>query len=562
MRVVLVLLLLVGLHAPALGDQDAPKPGEQVLRRGMGFEYWLYLPSDYGQKPLPLVIFLHGIGLKHANEVKINAPPARVDAGEKFPFVLVSPFWKSKWWSSEELIALIDAVAVEHKVDRKRIYVTGLSMGGFATWDLACRYPDRFAAIVPICGGGKPDQAAKMKDVPVWAFHGALDKTVKPEESERIVEALRKIGARPKLTIFPNAGHVCWPEVYRDPAMYEWMLSHRRTTDANVDELAAQRYDLQQGLTVRPSPILVRTPSVGRPTTQLKIANTSQTQAVVRGKWKADGVAVAPADFAVELAPGESKTIETTIDGGDQRADDATPIELSYTVEAPVPGHAPLAFNRKASLPISPILKCPRVITPITIDGDLSDWAGEGIELRSFIAKSNNPQQREAAGKQRARLYVAYADDAVYAAVRVEDDDISVTDGKPVWEQDGAELRFDFRSAQAFEEAREASFVDWKDVVPVLISPAGAPAKETVWKPESLPAGAAYACRPVEGGYVAEVRIPWPDMKNGGDPTLRQFRLNVTINDRDGQGRTSQFWWHRDWREMNWNDGLGTFQAE
>ncbi|NVM57487.1 MAG: prolyl oligopeptidase family serine peptidase, partial [Desulfobacterales bacterium] len=106
--------------------------------------------------------------------------------------------------------------------------LTGLSMGGYGTWSLALAQPERFAAVVPICGSGKPYLACRLKDLPVWAFHGALDKLVPPKESEKMVAAIKRCGGSPRLTIYPDAGHDSWTRTYDNPELYEWLLSNVR----------------------------------------------------------------------------------------------------------------------------------------------------------------------------------------------------------------------------------------------------------------------------------------------------------------------------------------------
>jgi len=115
-------------------------------------------------------------------------------------------------------------------VDKDHIYVTGLSMGGFGTWALAAAYPDRFAAIVPICGGGSPASAAKLKDLPIWVFHGAKDRAVPPSRSEAMIKALKKAGSKKvKYTLYPDADHDSWTEAYNDPKLWEWLLEQKRS---------------------------------------------------------------------------------------------------------------------------------------------------------------------------------------------------------------------------------------------------------------------------------------------------------------------------------------------
>lgn len=124
------------------------------------------------------------------------------------------------------MIALLDEVTAAYRADTDRIYVTGLSMGGFGTWSLGIAYPDRFAALAPICGGNNPQQVSLLKQVPVWVFHGAKDTVVPLSQSEAMVEALREAGGDVKLTVYPEAGHDSWTETYNNDELYEWLLQH------------------------------------------------------------------------------------------------------------------------------------------------------------------------------------------------------------------------------------------------------------------------------------------------------------------------------------------------
>ncbi len=225
------------------------KPGAEVTIR-----YMLFVPKNYkadGPK-LPLMLFLHGLGecsTDDLNRVKIHGPAKIVEKQPDFPFVLITPQCPppasedagkqlspselktliQHAWKPDQLIQLIDHVAGRLNVDRDRIYVTGLSMGGYGTWRLAATYPDRFAAAVPICGGGEAEQMAKpLSKLPVWAFHGAKDTVVPPAESRAMVEAIRKEHGHVLFTIYPNADHNSWDATYDDPKIYDWLLSHRR----------------------------------------------------------------------------------------------------------------------------------------------------------------------------------------------------------------------------------------------------------------------------------------------------------------------------------------------
>jgi predicted peptidase len=222
---------------------DEPAAGKQVKQTleakvsdDLRPDYWLYLPEKYDaskDQKWPLVLFLHGAGERGDDPklVKIHGPPKLADK-KAFPFILVSPQCvPKKFWVTESVGKLLDEVTAKHRVDKDRIYVTGLSMGGFGTWNLAAAYPDRFAAIVPICGGGKPDSAEKIKHIPAWVFHGAKDGAVKLERSQAMVDALKAAGGEPKFTIYPDAGHDSWTETYNNPEVYDWLLKQKRKAD-------------------------------------------------------------------------------------------------------------------------------------------------------------------------------------------------------------------------------------------------------------------------------------------------------------------------------------------
>ncbi len=195
-------------------------------------KYLLYLPKDYEKKPSwPLMLFLHGAGERgdDLTLVKKHGPPKLIDAGKDFPFIVVSPQCpKDRWWEPLELKCLLDEMVQKYKVDKDRIYLTGLSMGGFGTWMLAAYQPKRFAAIVPICGGGEVYWSESLARIPVWVFHGAKDPAVPLERSQKMVEALKKKGGEPKFTVYPEVMHDSWTETYANPQIFEWLLQQKR----------------------------------------------------------------------------------------------------------------------------------------------------------------------------------------------------------------------------------------------------------------------------------------------------------------------------------------------
>ncbi len=229
-------ILLGGISTPPrLYARDEGTPGKQREMHFAGgngsdssklpLNYLLYLPEGYatGGKEWPLVLFLHGAGETGSDlkRVKVHGPPHLAEQA-KFPFILVSPQSPQRGWNINALNALLDHVIAGHRVDKNRVYVTGLSMGGFGTWALASANPERFAAIIPICGGGNPANAPKLKDLSIWVFHGAKDDTVPPSRSEDMVKALKNAGAeRLKFTLYPNAKHDSWTVTYNNAEVWD-----------------------------------------------------------------------------------------------------------------------------------------------------------------------------------------------------------------------------------------------------------------------------------------------------------------------------------------------------
>jgi predicted peptidase len=202
-----------------------------------------------GQK-YPLVIFLHGAGERgNDNNVQLVHGVkefANAQAREKFPCFLIAPQcptgkrWVEVDWSAKQhdmppkpseplnwLLALLEQMKKEKPIDTDRIYVTGLSMGGYGTWDLLSRHAEMFAAAVPVCGGGDEAKASVMKGVPIWVFHGAKDTAVIPERSRNMVAAVKKAEGNIKYTEYPEVGHDSWNKAYADPELLPWMFGQK-----------------------------------------------------------------------------------------------------------------------------------------------------------------------------------------------------------------------------------------------------------------------------------------------------------------------------------------------
>lgn len=247
--VVSAFILAVAIAPPlyAADPRTAAQNGQHAetfeMQVRIKLDYLLYLPVDYKQdadKKWPLILFLHGSGERGSDvkRVKAHGPPMIVDAKADSPakqFIIVSPQCpEGHWWRTDELIALLDEVVAKNHVDADRIYLTGLSMGGFGTWSLATDFPDRFAAIAPVCGGAVVERAASLKKLPIWVFHGAADGVVPVKHSDEMVEALKKLKADVKYTRYPGVDHDCWTQTYANPELYAWFLSHKRSEKLNV----------------------------------------------------------------------------------------------------------------------------------------------------------------------------------------------------------------------------------------------------------------------------------------------------------------------------------------
>ncbi|PQO31421.1 phospholipase [Blastopirellula marina] len=198
-------------------------------------DFLLYLPKGYEQQQKwPLVLFLHGAGERgdDLSLVKKHGPPKLIENGKDFPFIVVSPQCpKGTWWVTEDVVALMKHIMQIHNVDKNRVYITGLSMGGRGTWQVAGAMADEVAAIAPICGPSDVTVVEKIAHLPIWVFHGGKDSAVNISNSEEMVKLLKEKGNEAKFTIYPEAGHDSWTETYDNEELYKWLLSHELKTD-------------------------------------------------------------------------------------------------------------------------------------------------------------------------------------------------------------------------------------------------------------------------------------------------------------------------------------------
>ena len=210
-----------------------------------GLEYVIKYPSNFdSSNKYPVLFFLHGAGTRGNDINKLIENPF-FDETEKhgdLPFIIVAPLCSEDTWFDmwERLKKLVDHISSLPDADLDRMYIMGASMGGYATWQLAMSMPEKFAAIVPICGGGMYWNASRLKDIPVWAFHGALDGVVFPDESKKMVEKVNKRGGNARLTVYPENEHNAWSDTYSNREVFEWLLSHRKSSShtSGTDKLS------------------------------------------------------------------------------------------------------------------------------------------------------------------------------------------------------------------------------------------------------------------------------------------------------------------------------------
>jgi predicted peptidase len=246
-RCTLTALLLAPLSAGAADKPDLEKLLEaKTFTEGKAtLPYRLLKPATVeAGKKYPLVVFLHGSGERGAdNKAQLKhgvAGFASEERRKEFPCFLIAPQCPagSRGWGlsgksggaapGKLVLDLIEKTCKDLPIDTKRIYLTGLSMGGFGTWTLLAAKPDLFAAAIPICGGGDPKAAAKIAKIPIWVFHGDKDAAVKVEHSRDMVAALEKAGGKPKYTEYPGVGHNSWSQTYADEKVLAWLFAQKK----------------------------------------------------------------------------------------------------------------------------------------------------------------------------------------------------------------------------------------------------------------------------------------------------------------------------------------------
>jgi len=232
-------LALAAALAVSASAQDKHGFVKKTHKNADGSEspYVVFVPHNYdGKTETPVILFLHGAGETKGGKkepVEVGIGSAIKKQEKTFPAIVVIPQSEKRTWRADSddgkrALAMLDATMKEYKVDAKRQYLTGLSMGGYGTWHMAFTHADRWAAIAPICGGGDPRGAEKIKDIPCWCFHGDADTSVKVELSRTMIDALKKAGGKPKYTEYPKVGHNSWDKAYAEAELFPWMFEQKK----------------------------------------------------------------------------------------------------------------------------------------------------------------------------------------------------------------------------------------------------------------------------------------------------------------------------------------------
>jgi predicted peptidase len=211
-----------------------PEEFQGTLTREVRMKYLLFIPEGYNtDQKWPLIMYLHGGSRRGTDIEKLREPgyglPAGVEKNKSFPFIVLSPQCPDGeyWTDSEALVALLDEVMKSYSVDPQRVYLTGHSMGGRGTWYLAYKHPERFAAIAPMSGLFLSTAwASRLKNMPIWAFHGAKDEIAPISEAEEMVKALKAVGNDVRFSVLPDRDHYIL-DVYENQELYSWFLQHR-----------------------------------------------------------------------------------------------------------------------------------------------------------------------------------------------------------------------------------------------------------------------------------------------------------------------------------------------
>jgi predicted peptidase len=211
---------------------------QYYLNAGERIGYLLHVPEsspDETRRKLPVILFLHGAGERGDDPTRLTRYGLTkvLESNSDLPFIVVSPQCPTdQWWvpNPSAIIGLLDHVMMHHFGDERRVYLTGASMGGYGAWMLGALYPQRFAAVIPVCPVAlqQPGDVCGLRDTPVWVLHGTADDIVPHTQAEVMVDVLRACGGDPRVTYVEGAGHELGTTAYQNPELFAWLLQHSR----------------------------------------------------------------------------------------------------------------------------------------------------------------------------------------------------------------------------------------------------------------------------------------------------------------------------------------------
>lgn len=228
----LVLPILWGTFAVSVAASPRQTAESAKLASGEVVRFWQYMPAQL-EGPAPLLLFLHGGGESGDNleVVKKHGPPALIEADQDFPAIVLSPQLPDRrgFWDEDLLARFLRQFIAQNEIDPDRIYLTGLSRGGYGAWRLAMENPDLFAGMVVISGAAPAPYAGWLGDLSVQIFHGENDQSIPADESIRMAAAIEDAGGDVTLTLYPDVGHDAWTQTYATPAVWTWLFNQRRS---------------------------------------------------------------------------------------------------------------------------------------------------------------------------------------------------------------------------------------------------------------------------------------------------------------------------------------------
>lgn len=233
-----ILVAVINLLSLPIISQNTMHVKKVIKQDVKSLSYLVQYPASYehsAKKKWPVMLFLHGSGERgfDLDSVRKWGPPKIADK-QDLPFIIVSPQCppERRWGEYNlELKQVLEEAINNYNIDENRIYLTGLSMGGFGVFSMAMEYPDYFAALAPVCGGGDPTRVKTIKSIPIWIFHGNEDQVVPPARSKEMVDALNEIGGNVKFTLFEGVNHFSWIPAYNDSGLFEWFLKQKKDTN-------------------------------------------------------------------------------------------------------------------------------------------------------------------------------------------------------------------------------------------------------------------------------------------------------------------------------------------